>query len=210
MTTRTLFIICFALALCLSAAFVPERVVSPPLIVDNVEDCEEPEPVLLASTSLIIKDKKPKRVKRPAHVAAYIDRFHKVAQMEQRKYGIPASIKLAQAILESRSGTSHLAQTANNHFGIKCFRKGCPKGCCTNREDDHHKDFFRNYDTAWESWRSHSQLLTGKNYRHLLKHGTDYKAWAHGLKEVGYATDERYAYRLIDLIEKYGLNEYDL
>jgi flagellum-specific peptidoglycan hydrolase FlgJ len=82
---------------------------------------------------------------------SYIRRFAHVARAEMDQYGIPASITLAQGLLESQAGNSPLAKEANNHFGIKCFSKRCKKGHCRNFSDDHHKDFFRTYPSAWES-----------------------------------------------------------
>lgn len=140
----------------------------------------------------------------------YIDRFAQVARQEQGKYGIPASITLAQGILESEAGESMLAKKANNHFGMKCFSKNCPKGHCINRNDDHHKDFFRAYETAWASFRAHSELLTNSRYKVLLEHGYNYKKWAHGLSQLGYATDKKYADKLIAIIEKYNLHQHDI
>lgn len=139
----------------------------------------------------------------------YVERFAEVAQAEMQKYGIPASIKLGQALLETNAGASPLATRNNNHFGIKCFSKNCRKGHCSNFSDDSHKDFFRKYDSAWESFRSHSQLLQGERYAHLFKLGKDYRAWARGLQEAGYATDKRYAEKLIGVIESLELQRYD-
>lgn len=141
---------------------------------------------------------------------AYVARFHKVAQSEMRKYGIPASITLAQGLIESNAGDSRLSKRNNNHFGMKCFSKKCSKDHCSNFTDDSHKDFFRKYETVWESFRAHSLLLTGKRYRRLFKlQQTDYKGWATGLKKAGYATDPRYAQKLIHIIEELELNKYD-
>ncbi len=139
----------------------------------------------------------------------YINRFAETAQTEQRQYNIPASIKLAQGILESACGKSRLAVRNNNHFGIKCFSKNCKKGHCTNFEDDHHKDFFRKYSSAWQSYRDHSIFLAGSRYEHLQKEGINYKAWAYGLKKAGYATDPNYAEKLIEIIERFNLHVYD-
>lgn len=137
----------------------------------------------------------------------YVKRFAKVAQFESGKYGIPASIKLAQALLESDAGDSRLARSNNNHFGIKCFSRKCAKGHCSNFTDDSHKDFFRKYDSAWLSFRDHSLFLQRERYRHLKKiPKTDYKAWAVGLKEAGYATDRKYAEKLISIIKTLKLN----
>jgi len=140
---------------------------------------------------------------------AYIRRFTKIAKAEQDKYGIPASVKMAQALLESGSGTSRLAKNNNNHFGMKCFSKKCVKGHCSNFNDDHHKDFFRKYGNAWESWRAHSQLISNGRYKKLITEDNNYKDWAYGLKKLGYATDARYAEKLINTIEKYQLNLLD-
>jgi Mannosyl-glycoprotein endo-beta-N-acetylglucosaminidase len=139
----------------------------------------------------------------------YIERFGNIAREEMQKYGIPASISLAQGLVESRAGTSRLAVRNNNHFGMKCFSKKCPKGHCSNFTDDHHKDFFRIYPSPWESWRAHSQMLSNGRYASLKKHGRDYRKWAHGLKGIGYATDRNYAEKLIGMIEKFDLHRYD-
>ncbi len=140
----------------------------------------------------------------------YIKRFAKVAQAEMRKYGIPASIILAQGLIETNAGESRLSTKNNNHFGMKCFSKKCKKNHCSNFTDDSHKDFFRIYKNAWESYRAHSLLLQGKRYRHLTKlPRTDYKNWAKGLKKAGYATDPKYAIKLIRLIESLNLHRYD-
>ena len=142
-------------------------------------------------------------------VKAYVRRFRKVAKVEMEKYGIPASIKMAQAILESNAGRSALSTKNNNHFGMKCFSHTCKKGHCSNFGDDSHKDFFRKYNTAWESWRSHSKLIANGKYKSLLQYGNDYKKWAAGLKRLGYATARHYDQTLIEIIEKYHLYELD-
>lgn len=142
---------------------------------------------------------------------SYIERFSGVAQTEMAKFGIPASITLAQGLLESQAGKSPLAKEANNHFGIKCFSKKCKKGHCKNFSDDHHKDFFRTYASAWESFRAHSLFLQKDRYKHLLElEKTDYKNWAKGLRKAGYATDPNYANKLIRLIENLELNKFDV
>lgn len=139
----------------------------------------------------------------------YVERFGKIARGEMEKFGIPASISLAQGLIESRAGLSKLAVNNNNHFGIKCFSRRCGKGHCTNFTDDTHKDFFRKFKSPWESWRAHSQLLASGRYAKLKKHGRDYKKWAYGLKSAGYATDRTYAEKLIGIIERYELYKYD-
>lgn len=139
----------------------------------------------------------------------YVERFYKIAIGEMEKFGIPASISLAQGLIESRAGTSKLAVRNNNHFGIKCFSRRCRSGHCTNFTDDTHKDFFRKFKSPWESWRAHSQLLASGRYTSLKKHGRDYRKWAYGLKSIGYATDRTYAEKLIGIIERYDLHKYD-
>lgn len=143
-------------------------------------------------------------------VKQYIATFSASSIAEMDKFGIPASITMAQAIIESRSGTSVLAVRHNNHFGIKCFSKTCPKGHCSNHTDDHHKDFFRIYSAKDGSWRAHSEFLVHQaRYKGLLKYGKNYKIWALKLKEFGYATDPTYDKKLIGIIERYELYKLD-
>ena len=142
-------------------------------------------------------------------IKAYIRRFKDVAIAERDQFGIPASVKMAQAIVESNSGHSALSRKNNNHFGIKCFSKTCKKGHCSNFGDDSHKDFFRKYGSAWESWRAHSKMIVSGRYKRLLKHGNDYKKWAKGLKKLGYATAKHYEQTLVGIIEKYHLHTLD-
>jgi len=139
----------------------------------------------------------------------YVTRFAPVAIEEMRQFGIPASITLAQGLLESNAGDSRLSVESNNHFGIKCRTK-C-RGCtCRNYTDDSVFDMFRVFDTPWQSFREHSKLLNSARYRHLQRLDvTDYKAWAHGLKKAGYATDKRYAEKVIKIIEELRLYRYD-
>ena len=142
---------------------------------------------------------------------SYLDRFAATATTEMQQFGIPASITLAQGLLESNAGASPLATRNNNHFGIKCFSKTCKKGHCRNFSDDSHKDFFRVYPSAWESYRAHSKMLKRKKrYRKLFDlEPTDYRSWARELRRAGYATDPQYAEKLIDLIEGLELWQYD-
>jgi len=140
---------------------------------------------------------------------AFIKKYATIAQNEMNEHGIPASIKMAQALIESRAGTSMLAVNNNNFFGMKCFSKNCRKGHCSNATDDHHKDFFRKYKTDSESWQSHSRLLSNNRYKGLRKYKGDYKKWAKGLKKAGYATDKKYDKKLIRTIEKYKLYQLD-
>ena len=139
----------------------------------------------------------------------YIARYHKTAIGEMEKFGIPASISLAQGLVESRAGDSKLARQNNNHFGMKCFSRSCRKDHCSNFTDDTHKDFFRKFKSPWDSWRAHSQMLASGRYAKLKKHGRDYRQWAYGLKSLGYATDRTYAEKLVGIIERYELHKYD-
>lgn len=140
---------------------------------------------------------------------SYIARFNRVAITEMNRYGVPASISLAQGLIESRAGSSKLAVSNNNHFGIKCFSKKCKKGHCSNFTDDSHKDFFVKYPSPWYSWRAHTKLLAGGRYKRLHQYGRNYRKWAYGLKSIGYATDRTYAEKLIGIIERYELFKYD-
>ena len=141
----------------------------------------------------------------------YLDRHAGLAVREMHRSGIPASITLAQALLESNVGRSTLATRNHNHFGIKCFSRTCSKGHCSNFDDDSHKDFFRIYADTEASFRAHSTFLErGKRYRSLFDlDAKDYKGWARGLRKAGYATDKRYAEKLIRLIEELELHRYD-
>ncbi|NQX55648.1 glucosaminidase domain-containing protein [Pedobacter panaciterrae] len=139
----------------------------------------------------------------------YIDEFKGVAIEEMNKYGIPASITLAQGIIESGSGNSSLAKYANNHFGIKCTSEWKGKGYY--KDDDKANDCFRVYKDARESYRDHSEFLRRKRYSALFElDKNDYKNWAVGLKQAGYATNPKYPDLLINTIEKYQLYFYDL
>lgn len=138
----------------------------------------------------------------------YVNIFSDFAQDEMRKYGIPASITLAQGILESGSGKGRLAVEANNHFGIKCHDW---TGATIYHDDDTAQECFRKYNNVKYSYRDHSLFLTSrKRYMNLFRLGKDdYKAWAKELKKAGYATDRKYPQKLISLIERYELYKYD-
>ena len=138
----------------------------------------------------------------------YISVYKDIAMQEMRIYNIPASITLAQAILESGSGKGTLAVKANNHFGIKCHDW---KGKKVYHDDDRRQECFRKYKNSNNSFRDHSEFLANrKRYASLFKLRTnDYKAWAKGLRRAGYATDKKYPQKLIGLIERYELYQYD-
>ena len=138
----------------------------------------------------------------------YIYQYKDVAISQMLHYGIPASITLAQGLFESGAGKSELAIKANNHFGIKC--NGWT-GRRSYHDDDEQNECFRAYDNAYESYEDHSKFLTGsRRYRSLFSlKTTDYKGWARGLKTAGYATNPKYADKLIEIIQLYKLYEYD-
>lgn len=144
-------------------------------------------------------------------VREYLRRYQKVAVAEMEKFGIPASITLAQGLLESNAGESKLARATNNHFGMKCFSRNCKKGHCANFTDDTHKDFFKKFGNSWQSFRAHSEFLAGTpRYAELFKLSkTDFPGWARGLAKAGYATDKKYGDKLIAIIHNLNLEKYD-
>ncbi|CAM1334843.1 glucosaminidase domain-containing protein [Tenacibaculum aestuariivivum] len=143
------------------------------------------------------------------HTEAYIQKFAPIAVKKMYEHNIPASITLAQGVLESGSGRSPLAIRSNNHFGIKCH-KGW-EGKSVTHDDDAKGECFRKYKYPQTSYEDHSLFLTSrKRYASLFKLGhTNYKGWAYGLRRAGYATDKRYPQKLISIIEKYNLDSYD-
>ena len=138
----------------------------------------------------------------------YIDQYKDLAIEQMKKYRIPASITLAQGVFESGAGRSALARSGNNHFGIKCHGW---QGRKVYADDDERNECFRAYDNAYQSYEDHSRFLANsQRYRHLFSLSiTDYRGWARGLKAAGYATNPRYADKLIELIELYKLHQYD-
>jgi len=145
-----------------------------------------------------------------SHQEVYIERFASVAVAEMYRSGVPASITLAQGLLESGSGRSELALRSNNHFGIKCHNNW--QGGKVYHDDDAKGECFRKYDRPEDSYRDHSDFLRYRDrYKFLFDYKiTDYKSWAYGLKKAGYATDPNYPRKLISLIETYSLHEYDV
>jgi hypothetical protein len=144
----------------------------------------------------------------PYTVASYIDRFKTIAIQEMNLYGIPASITLAQGLFESGNGNGDLAKIANNHFGIKCNSEW--KGRSYYKDDDLVNDCFRVYDKPEDSYRDHSEFLKRKRYASLFElDKNDYKGWANGLKQAGYATNPKYPDLIIGIIERYHLDQYD-
>lgn len=141
----------------------------------------------------------------------YIRAHARLAVEEMHKYKIPASIKLSQGILETGGGQSRLAEIANNHFGIKCKSEKEWSGPTITHHDDLPDECFRKYENVQESYRDHSKFLAERPYYKSLftLDMQDYKAWAHGLRKAGYATNPRYGNILIANIEKYNLHEFD-
>lgn len=172
--------------------------------------------IFLVSTGVLFS--KPKEASIPEDVDKYIQRYAHVAVSEMDKYGIPASIKLGQAILESGNGKSRLAIIANNHFGIKCrtfdhsvmeLIDGCVDYPDSDKNGKWSKAQFLNFKTVWASYRAHSLVLLGSRYKHLHTYGKDYRKWAWGLYRSGYAVDPNYANKLIAVIEAYNLSQFD-
>ena len=139
----------------------------------------------------------------------YIDQYKDIAIEQMMHYHIPASITLAQGLLESGAGRSELTRNSNNHFGIKCNNNWT--GRRTYHDDDAKNDCFRVYDSAYDSYEDHSKFLSSnQRYRPLFQlKPTDYKGWAKGLKACGYATSPVYAEKLVEIIQLYKLYQYD-
>ena len=156
--------------------------------------------------AVVVEEKTPERI--PNSIDDYITIFAPIAQEEMRLYAIPASITLAQGILESASGKGRLAVEANNHFGIKCHEW---TGAKIYHDDDAAQECFRKYNDAKYSYRDHSLFLTNRSrYQKLFQFDIhDYQSWAKELRAAGYATDRRYPDKLISLIERYQLYKYD-
>ncbi len=144
-----------------------------------------------------------------AMVLEYIEKYKEIAKQDMLQYGIPASITLGQGILESGAGTGPLSIQANNHFGIKCHKEWT--GPSIKYDDDAAQECFRQYTEPKESYRDHSLFLTSRDrYASLFQlEKDDYKAWAKGLKDAGYATDIAYPTKLVGLIERYQLQKLD-
>ena len=160
--------------------------------------------LLLSMTSLAAATAQSRNPK----VVAYIEQYEALAVSEMIRTGVPASITLAQAVLESGCGQSELASKSNNHFGIKC--KSEWTGQKTYHDDDLRGECFRVYATVADSYKDHSDFLKNRPYYQelFLLNPTDYKGWAYGLKKAGYATEKNYPESLIKLIETYNLESY--
>ena len=172
-----------------------------------------PKPAQVETT----KPDDPKRDKEPIPEGAtykevvqiYIRNYQDISMEEMREYGIPASITLAQGILESGAGRGQLSRKSNNHFGIKCHTTW--NGARVYHDDDEKGECFRRYEDPDDSFRDHSLFLTSRSrYSKLFNlKKSDYKGWAKGLKKAGYATDPKYPSKLISIIERYDLDRFD-
>lgn len=142
-----------------------------------------------------------------ARYISYIERYKQVAQQHQREFGIPAAITIAQGLLESNAGSSYLATAGNNHFGIKCHRW---KGEHVEWNDTLKHICYRKYGCPEDSFLDHARFLKGPRYKVLYQFDiTDYRSWAEGLRDCGYAEDPNYPQKLIRLIEQYQLYALD-
>ena len=179
--------------------------------VDVVEKTPRKEGVRQTTTIEVksVSDKIKRPLTTQQKVAQYLQIFGPIAQREMKQYKIPASITLAQGLLESGFGEGRLALEGNNHFGIKCHRTW--QGEKIYHDDDEKGECFRVYADAGESYRDHSLFLSERDrYAFLFRLGKrDYRAWAKGLKKAGYATDPKYPDKLIRLIERFDLAQYD-
>jgi len=172
------------------------------------EIISEKEEKTISETNTTVKSP-PKNATYAEIVTIYIDNYKQIAKEEMLQYGIPASITLAQGILESGAGRGQLTSKANNHFGIKCH--GSWTGERVYHDDDEKGECFRKYKDPKYSFRDHSLFLTQRSrYQDLFKlKKRDYKGWAKGLKKAGYATDPKYPNKLISIIERYDLTKFD-
>ncbi len=140
----------------------------------------------------------------------YLKQYAEVSVDEMRIHQIPASITIAQALLESNAGRSNLALKHRNHFGIKCYDQGNAQGACIAFYSDGPADRFKHYDSVWSCFRDHSYFLKRERYADLFELDIkNYEGWAKGLKQAGYATDGGYAEKLVGLIERWDLNMLD-
>ncbi len=168
--------------------------------------CQILKPTLISENDVDNSDKLLSSIKieGPSNAVEYINKFKKISIAEMKRTGVPASIKLAQGILESGYGSSELAKKANNHFGMKCGSQW------TGKTYNLKSNCYRAYKSAEEGYREHSEFLKRKHYEALFKlKKTDYKGWAKGLQKAGYATDKSYPAKLIELIERYKLYQFD-
>lgn len=190
-------------------------------IVKGVQQEQSSEPLVIRDTVTVTKTKVVRQKVKGEKVnpapsdkldklsaEEFIEKYSPYAVQSWKKYGVPASITLAQGLVESSAGNSKGARVARNFFGIKCFSKH-HKWCCVKANDDSNADSFVIFNSPKESFEGHAKFLCKPRYKSLHKFGRNYKSWAYGLKSKGYATDKAYASKLINVIERYKLYQYD-
>jgi flagellum-specific peptidoglycan hydrolase FlgJ len=202
--------ILFCLILLVAASCASKKTVVKPTKKKVVKVVEK-EPIKLPSVDQKrhVEELKDKRENLNKYTLEYIEKFAPIAVKKMHTHKIPASITLAQGVLESGSGRSELALKSNNHFGIKCHTDW--SGERVTHDDDEKGECFRKYEYSETSYEDHSAFLTQrKRYEFLFSYGVkEYKKWARGLKDAGYATDPKYPEKLIKIIEDYQLHEFD-
>lgn len=182
----------------------------PPVIKKEIEITKKDTPIVVTQSNTTVVLEATTKVKVTTEIVlAYIEKYKNAAKENMINTGIPASITLSQAILESGAGTGPLSIQANNHFGIKCHKEWM--GPSIRHTDDAENECFRKYDDPTQSFKDHSFFLTSRpRYSKLFQFKKDdFKSWAYGLKSAGYATDPKYPSKLIGLIERYDLSKYD-
>jgi len=182
----------------------------PPVIKKELEITKKDTPIVVTQSNTTVVLEATTKVKVTTEIVlAYIEKYKNAAKDNMISTGIPASITLSQAILESGAGTGPLSIQANNHFGIKCHKEWT--GPSIRHTDDAENECFRKYDDPIQSFKDHSFFLTSRpRYSKLFQFKKDdFKSWAYGLKSAGYATDPKYPSKLIGLIERYDLSKYD-
>ena len=189
---------------------VVAKTLLPPVIKKELEITKKDTPIVVTQSNTTVVLEATTKVKVTTEIVlAYIEKYKNAAKDNMISTGIPASITLSQAILESGAGTGPLSIQANNHFGIKCHKEWT--GLSIRHTDDAENECFRKYDDPIQSFKDHSFFLTSRpRYSKLFQFKKDdYKSWAYGLKSAGYATDPKYPSKLIGLIERYDLSKYD-
>jgi len=201
--------LCLSLLIIAVGCKTKKSVIPPKRQIEKIDSPKKRPNIPTPTTSESIIKKPSPNASYTEVVDVYINNYSAIAMHEMEQYKIPASITLAQGILESGAGKGELTQKANNHFGIKCHTGWT--GERVYHDDDEKGECFRKYDDPRYSFKDHSLFLTERSrYQDLFKlHINDYKGWAKGLKKAGYATDPKYPDKLISIIERYNLTQYD-
>ncbi len=209
-TLLLLFISLFIITSCGSKKKTPKKIADKKEVIRTIPKEVAKEPVkVVKETPTTVVTKPAANASYAEVVANYIADYKEIAKEEMLQYGIPASIKIAQGILESGAGRGDLSRRSNNHFGIKCHTGWT--GDKVHHDDDELQECFRKYNDPKYSFRDHSLFLTSRpRYGDLFKlKKDDYKGWATGLRKAGYATDPKYPEKLIGIIERYELYKLD-